>query len=171
MGMALGFALGLLFAPPVRRATSADCSTAPRPSVPSVAAPDARVDLPVNVVVRDELTRLRYGVVFEFRNTSVSYDRESLELQLAFDYNCNAPNIVPQLHVDISDKNDVVLASSASVEITHVEAMAKTRPYVTGAACRLVSLESRNTLSFVFARRDYADAVKSRLVIEEFLPK
>jgi hypothetical protein len=120
---------------------------------------DNWVPLPCELRFTSELSAFHHGGLYEFRDASVRYNRESLELELSFRYRADGA-LFPRVRVELIDKNEVTLARSSPVQIAHEEGIAK------AWGCKLVSTSQPNTLSWTFARMYYPDTVMVHVVVQ-----
>jgi hypothetical protein len=122
---------------------------------------DDWVSLPCELSFANELSAQHHGGLglYEFRGTSVRYNKESLELELTFRYRTEG-GVYPRVRVELIDKNNVTLVRSPYAQIAHQDNVAK----LFGA--KLVSTSQPNTLSWTFARMYYPDTVMVRVVVK-----
>lgn len=120
---------------------------------------DNWVPLPCELRFSSQTSAYHHGRVYEFRSVSARYNKESLELDLAFRYSTDLI-MSPRIRVDLIDKNGVTLARGPSTQITHLDNFAKM------GGSKLVSTSETNTLSWVFARMYYADTVMVHVVVD-----
>ena len=119
---------------------------------------DNWVPLPCELRFTSELSAYNHGHLYEFRDASVRYNRESLELELSFRYRTEVAAL-SRVRVELIDKNEVTLARSPTIRIAPsdnlAEAFGVKRVYTSGP----------NTLSWTFARMYYPDTVMVHVVV------